>query len=137
MAEFDISKLPRWIFAFAALIVSISAGYGMFYASCTTELFGLSFGKSRPCENVNSDLEMRVEALEGENVALRTIVEDLGTRDRGSVELTITNQGRGDKEGCPIGSFVSAISAPGGVGGKYATDGINKISYKCSPLASE
>jgi hypothetical protein len=125
----DLGAFPRWVFAFAALVIAVSAGYGMFFADCTTELFGLSFGKSRPCVRSDVELVSRMDTLEKDIAAL-------GQRDRGAQELTITNQGGGDKNGCPVGWFVSAISAPGGVGGKFATDGINKISYKCSPIVS-
>ena len=129
-----LSSLPRWAFAFAALIIALSIGYGMFVADCTTNLFGLSFGKNRPCDRADFEIVARVKKLEEENQALKDTFDILGTRDRGYVELNITNHGRGDNKGCPSGSFVSGITAPGGVGGKYATDGINKISFKCSPL---
>lgn len=134
MTSIDFGSLPRWVFAFAALVIAGSVAHGMFFAECTTQLFGLSFGKSRPCDPSNSELVARVDSLEKNNASLRSMVDALGTRDRGAVQLEITNQGGGDRNGCPVGTFVSAISAPGGVGGKYATDGINKISYQCSPI---
>lgn len=109
----------------------------MFYAECTTKIFGLEFGQNRVCARQDSDVVQRLDALETTSTSLQAEVENLATRDRNSIELTITNHGRGNTEGCPEGSFVSAISAPGGVGGKYATNGINKISYKCSPILSK
>lgn len=132
--NFDIGSLPRWFFAFAALLIAVSSAYGMFFAQCTTELFGLTFGKSRACEVADLELYQQVQQLQQANTLLTQQVDRLGTRDRGAVQLTITNNGGGDKNGCPAGSFVSAITAPTGVGGKYATDGLNKITYKCSPL---
>lgn len=123
--EFNLGNIPRWFFSFAALIVAVSMAYGMFFAKCTTYVFGLQFGESRPCEGSGASA-----------AELDLLIKELGTRDRNSISLTITNQSGGDTEGCPEGSYVSAIEAPGGVGGKFATDGINKIKYRCSPIAA-
>ena len=133
---FDISKMPQWALAFAAVIIAVSVAYGIFFATCTTHLFGLSFGKNKPCTGADSELTLVVEQLRLDNAELVNEIRELGTRDRNLVQLTITNRGGGDVDGCPEGTFVSGIQAPGGVGGKYATDGINKITYKCSPLVA-
>lgn len=133
--SFDISKIPQWAFAFAAMIIAISVAYGMFFASCTTHLFGLSFGQDRACTRADSMLVSEIEQVKLENAELAKLIQELGTRERGQIQLTITNRGGGDADGCPDGTYVSGIQAPGGVGGKYATDGINKITYKCSPIS--
>jgi len=137
MLNFDISAAPRWVFAFAALIIAISSGYGMFYAECTTQLFNLKFGQDRPCVRGDSNLIEKFQSLELEHSSLKNKVDELATRDRNAFQLTITNHGKGDTAGCPKGTFVSSIKAPGGVGGKFATDGINKIEYGCSPVVIE
>ena len=135
--NFELSNIPKWVFAIAALVVASSAAYGMVFADCTVKLFGLEFGKDRPCARAEAELVQQVSDLETGIQALERQMDTMGTRDRGKVALTVTNHGRGDIAGCPEGMFVSGIKAPGGVGGKYATDGINKIEYLCSPVATD
>ena len=60
--------------------------------------------------------------------------KELGKTRDGTV-YDVTNPIMGAlKAKCPPDTFVSAVSAPGGVGGKYAVDGISKISIVCSAL---
>ena len=54
---------------------------------------------------------------------------------RDGVTFDVTNpRMKGLKAACPVGTFVSAVSAPTGVGGDYGTDGISKINVVCSAL---
>lgn len=58
-------------------------------------------------------------------------------RNRDGTVYDVTNPLMGAlKAKCPPGTFVSGVSAPTGVGGKYAGDGISKISVVCSALVT-
>lgn len=46
--------LPKWIFAFLAIVISIVIIYSLTIASCRISLFGLSFGPDRACEETES-----------------------------------------------------------------------------------
>ena len=54
--QFEIEKLPRWIFAFAALAIAFATIFGMFFAECRTHIFGLPFGPDRVCSNPDAKL---------------------------------------------------------------------------------
>ena len=51
-----LDKLPRWIFAFAALAVATATVFGMFFAECRTHIFGLPFGPDRACSVADAEL---------------------------------------------------------------------------------
>jgi len=57
----------------------------------------------------------------------------LGSDRTGQVFRVNNPSMAGDNDAkCPPGTFVSALSASRGVGGKYASDGISEISVTCS-----
>ena len=57
---------------------------------------------------------------------------------RSGEDFAVTNPRMGaQKAVCPPGTFVSAVSAPGGIGGRYGIDGISLIQVTCSPLFKE
>lgn len=56
-------------------------------------------------------------------------------KSREGTALDVTNPKMGSlKASCPPGTFVSAVSAPLGVGGGYGVDGISKITVVCSAI---
>lgn len=71
------------------------------------------------------DLLRRTKELE-EQVAV------LGD-SRGGHDFRVSNPVMGGQVAkCPPGTFVSSISAPKGVGGRYGVDGISELSVECS-----
>ena len=48
-------EVPKWVFAFLAIVVSIVIIYSMFFSSCTTFLFGLEFGSNKNCDGYNGN----------------------------------------------------------------------------------
>lgn len=59
-------------------------------------------------------------------------------RSREGTALDVTNPFMGSlKASCPPGTFVSAVSAPLGVGGRYAGDGISRITVVCSAIETD
>lgn len=72
-------------------------------------------------------LVQRIEKLEQQ-------ASTLGKARTGAT-FTVTNPVMGNGvANCPPGTFVSSITAPKGVGGRYAVDGISALKVECSPL---
>jgi hypothetical protein len=59
-------------------------------------------------------------------------------KSREGTALDVTNPRQGSlKASCPPGAFVSAVSAPLGVGGSYGVDGISKLTVVCSAIETD
>jgi hypothetical protein len=50
-----LEVMPKWIFAFAAVLVSLVVAYAMVGAKCSQDLFGMSFGPSIQCSELSTN----------------------------------------------------------------------------------
>ena len=74
------------------------------------------------------ELLMRLDEIE-------SMISGLGST-RSGTELSVTNPRMGAQRAqCPAGTYVSAISAPKGIGGKYGVGGISGLAVTCSAIA--
>jgi len=139
-------------------ILDLSVQYG----TRLGELNQLSIQKGELQSNIE-DLAASVDTLENGNVARASrlidalgdssSIEDIAVRideaeesisqlgaDRSNVvSLKVNNPNISgpDRAVCPEGTFISAIRASRGVGGRYATDGISELTLECTPVSAQ
>lgn len=95
-------------------------------------------------EMIDGPANDRLSRLEAEIAALRAHADGVDSQlaglgaTRGGSTLIVGHPAKkaGPLQTCPAGTFVSAMQVTGSVGGKYATDGISRLTITCAPLKS-
>lgn len=81
-------------------------------------------------ETVNGEITRLSDRL----AVLQARVDAIGKSAEGK-NYPVSNPALGKETAtCPVGWVVTGISAPQGVGGRYATDGIAKLNVHCKPI---
>jgi hypothetical protein len=96
-------------------------------------------------EMIDGPAADRIARLEAEIAGLRfalngvnTDIQKLGQSQDGTEFSAVgPGIGGGQPHTCPPGTFVSMIQASESVAGRYAVDGIKKITFKCTPVVAK
>jgi hypothetical protein len=88
-----------------------------------------------PANDRLARLEAQIAVLQKELNSASSSIESMG-QSRVGDRYSINNPkiGGPDAYECPPGTFVSMVHASGAVSGKYGTDGISQITFRCTPL---